>query len=246
MATTSLQYATAGIGISTLKHLRFALRISFHFCIRQVMNGYIMRRLDPRGLRKRFGPGPGCARTGRQRRLFSACLRSWWTQFFHEHVHPCPSMSMHVHPCPHHNLFMNISWTCSSMYHWSSIVTCMSSPYMTLLSPVTKTIVARFRRPRGAGILWGDCWCRGHCDPADKLWMVAESKINFGKCWWLMDGCWNLLKPIDLLFWTTTFNLHLFAPFFGSEYSESRISQVDPFGMSWWVTPLQIHCFGIY
>ena len=156
------------------------------------------------------------------------------------------NMSIHVHPCPHHNLFMNISWTCSSMYHWSSIVTCMSSPYMTLLSPVTKTIVARFRRPRGAGILWGDCWCRGHCDPADKLWMVAESKINFGKCWWLMDGCWNLLKPIDLLFWTTTFNLHLFAPFFGSECSESRISQVDPLGMSWWVTPLQIHCFGIY
>ena len=33
MATTVFQYATAGIGISTLKHLRFAqLRISFHFC----------------------------------------------------------------------------------------------------------------------------------------------------------------------------------------------------------------------
>ena len=60
-------------------------------------------------------------------------LRSCWSQFFHEHVHPCPSMSIHVHPCLHHNLFMNISWTCSSMYHWSSIVTCMSSPYMTLL-----------------------------------------------------------------------------------------------------------------
>ena len=135
MATTSLQYATAGIGISTLKHLRFALRISFHFCIRQVMNGYIMRRLDPRGLRKRFGPGPGCARTGRQRRLFSACavVEANFSMNMSIHVHPCPSMSIHVHPCLHHNLFMNISWTCSSMYHWSSIVTCMSSPYMTLL-----------------------------------------------------------------------------------------------------------------